>query len=713
MTQRLAERLRVARSRSFVGRAQERALFEAALTAEEFPFVVLHLFGSGGVGKTTLLKSFTALCEQYDVPAYTLDGRNIEPLPESFVSALRQALQLAPTEHPLPFLEAHRRQVLLIDTYESLAPLDDWLRDVFLPQLPGETLVVLAGRNPPTTAWRSDPGWQSLLRILPLPNLTPDESMAYLNLRQIPAAQHQAALTFTHGHPLALSLVADAFSQRPDASFQPDAVPDVIKTLLAQFVQHVPGPAHRAALESCALVRVTTEALLKEMLDMPDVHELFEWLRGLSFIEVGREGLFPHDLAREALEADLRWRNPDWYAELHRRAGRYYAGRTQQAHSRHQQRILMDYIFLHRTNPVVRPFYEWSESGGVIPEPAQPADLPALRAMIARHEGDDAARIADYWFVRQPHGVLAFRDAATASPGQPIGLLLLVALHETQPEDIAIDPAAQAALRYLERTAPLRAGECATLFRFWMARDTYQSISPIQSIIFVTMVRHYLTTSSLAFTFLPCAESAFWEPLFRYADLHRIPDADFAIGERGYGVYGHDWRATPPMVWLELLGKREVAADSANAPQQRANQAHIVMGEADFHVAIREALYNYTRPTALHSNPLLQTRLITERAGAAATASERVAALQALIQTACETLNATPREAKAYGAVYHTYLQPALTQEQAAELLDLPFSTFRRHLKNGIARISELLWQWELQGAAVVRSQESEIRRPN
>jgi DNA-directed RNA polymerase specialized sigma24 family protein len=167
------------------------------------------------------------------------------------------------------------------------------------------------------------------------------------------------------------------------------------------------------------------------------------------------------------------------------------------------------------------------------------------------------------------------------------------------------------------------------------------------------------------------------------------------------------------MVWLELLGKREVAADSANAPQQRANQAHIVMGEADFHVAIREALCNYTRPTALHSNPLLQTRLITERAGAAATASERVAALQALIQTACETLNATPREAKAYGAVYHTYLQPALTQEQAAELLDLPFSTFRRHLKNGIARISELLWQWELQGAAGVRSQESEIRRPN
>jgi hypothetical protein len=46
------------------------------------------------------------------------------------------------------------------------------------------------------------------------------------------------------------------------------------------------------------------------MLATPDVHELFEWLRGLSFIESGRLGLYPHDLAREALVADLRWRHP-------------------------------------------------------------------------------------------------------------------------------------------------------------------------------------------------------------------------------------------------------------------------------------------------------------------------------------------------------------------------------------------------------------------
>ncbi len=52
----------------------------------------------------------------------------------------------------------------------------------------------------------------------------------------------------------------------------------------------------------------------------------------------------------------------------------------------------------------------------------------------------------------------------------------------------------------------------------------------------------------------------------------------------------------------------------------------------------------------------------------------------------------------AQGAVYHPYLQPAPTQEQAAELLDVPFSTYRQHLKSGWQRIAEMLWQAEVGG---------------
>jgi hypothetical protein len=692
MSSRLVDRLRAARHRQFVGRAGEQALFQSALTAAESPFYVLHIFGPGGVGKTSLLRELTRICDHAQTPAFYIDARTVEPSPESLIAALRGVMGLSPPDSPLDVLGSQlKRPVLLIDTYEALVPLDGWLREVFLPQLPGDTLVVLAGRNPPTPAWRTDPGWQALLHPLPLRNLSPEESRAYLTQRAIPQTEHDNVLTFTHGHPLALSLVADVFDQRPDLHFQPEAAPDVLKTLLEHFLQQVPGPAHRATLEACALVHLITETLLSEMLTLPDVHGLFEWLRGLSFIESGPLGLSPHDLAREVLVADVRWRNPDWYAELHRRARTYYSTRLQQTHGVEQQRILFDYIFLHRDNPVVRPFFEWQASGGAVPEAMCESDKPALLAMVARHEGDDSARFATHWLERQPRGVLVFRDAER----QPAGFMALVALHQATPEDRNADPAAQAAWDYLQHHAPLRPGEGATLFRFWMARDTYQAVSATQSLIFVNAVRHYLTTPGLAFTFLPCAEPDFWAPMFAYGDLMRLPEADFKVGGRRYGMYGHDWRAVPPMAWLALLAEREVAAEPQAVLLPPAEPL-AVLSESAFAEAVRDALRDFVRPDALHDNPLLRSRLVMEQVAANAGEAERAAALQTLIKDAAEALQSSPRETKFYRALYHTYLQPAPTQEQAAELLDLPFSTFRRHLTAGIARVTEMLWQREL-----------------
>lgn len=41
----IADRLSAARQRHFVGRAAERALFRSALTAADFPFLLLYVFG--------------------------------------------------------------------------------------------------------------------------------------------------------------------------------------------------------------------------------------------------------------------------------------------------------------------------------------------------------------------------------------------------------------------------------------------------------------------------------------------------------------------------------------------------------------------------------------------------------------------------------------------------------------------------------------------
>ena len=378
----------------------------------------------------------------------------------------------------------------------------------FLPQLPERVLVVLASRNPPAPAWRADPGWQPFLRSLPLRNLSPDEGRDYLMQRNVPEEELKTVLDFTHSYPLALSLVADLYDQRPGFHFKAIEAPDVIKILLEQFLQQVPGPAHRAALESCALVRVTTESLLAQLVGLPDVNELFEWLRGLSFIQTRPGGLFPHDLARESLVADLRWRNPEWYAELHRRA----RCSTRSGSRQPKDRSSSSPCLTSSTCIAIIPWCGPSSNGRPVAgrcRRLRKDDIPALVAMVAQHEGETSVRLAEHWLACQPHNAIVFRD----SEDQPAGFMTLVALEQATPEDRALDPGVAAAWDFLRRKAPLRPGESATYFRFWMAADTYQAVSPTQSLIFINMVRHYFTPG-LAYTFYACADPDFWLPIF-------------------------------------------------------------------------------------------------------------------------------------------------------------------------------------------------------
>ena len=62
------------------------------------------------------------------------------------------------------------------------------------------------------------------------------------------------------------------------------------------------------------------------------------------------------------------------------------------------------------------------------------------------------------------------------------------------------------------------------------------------------------------------------------------------------------------------------------------------------------------------------------------------------------TLGEHPRDKKLLRALDRTYLRPAATQERAAEVLGLPFSTYRRHLSHGVERVVAWLWERELYG---------------
>lgn len=685
MPTRIADRLAATRRR-VVGRESERALLRAALVAPEPPFCVLSIFGPGGVGKTTLLNAYATLCAELSVPCIALSGQELEPTPEGF----RLALQRAGFQE-----NATGRQVLLVDSYETIQPLESWLRSTLIPELPGETLVVLAGRKPVAPAWRADPDWQGLVRVLPLRNLSPDESREFLERSGIPPGLHAELLASTHGYPLALTLARDLYEQQGETAFRaPEPSPDLVQQLIERLLDDTPTPLHRAALEASALVRVTTEPVLARLLecDESETRALFDWLCSLSLVESAQPGVSPHPVARDALLADLRWRNPDRWVQLHRRARSYYGTRIAEASEREQQRLLWDYVFLHRDNPVVQSAFTWQDAGAYADSP-RPDEAALLEGWVEKHEGPLAAQRFRHWWGHPAQTTLVFRGG---EGNTPLGFVLWLALEKVLPEDRALDPLIDSALTFVESSAPLRPGETATYFRFWMAADTYHTVSPVQSLVMVNTVRHYLVTPRLAYSFFPIRDPARWEPVFAYAEAKRCPPAESAADGFSLGVFTHDWRVQPPAEWLRVLGEKELAGSTTQI-RPAPPETYLVLSRPAFESALRDTLKHLDRLETLVQSPLLRSRVVVERArGSEAAPRERASVLQNLIRETALGLQGHPKRERAYRALLHTYVRPAPTQEKAAELLDLPFSTYRRHLAEGIALLTETLWLQEL-----------------
>lgn len=291
----LGHRLDLARERAFVGRGEQTAAFRTAL-AHERASTVLFLHGAGGTGKTALLRRFAHEAEDA--------GRRV--VRTGWFDAARSTATLATELSRVagPSSDVAPAPVLLIDDFDDWRPAEPWLREAFLPTLPLGTVVVLAGRTPPALEWTTDPGWQELLSVHELRDLSPEEARLLLDRRSVPRDEHAGLLAVTDGNPLALLVAIDVHNAgRSDD----DVRLAVAHVVLQRVVGPVPTPAHRRALEACAASEPTTEASLGAS---DAAAELFQWLRSLPFVDLGPQGLYLRPFVREAVTTERRWRNP-------------------------------------------------------------------------------------------------------------------------------------------------------------------------------------------------------------------------------------------------------------------------------------------------------------------------------------------------------------------------------------------------------------------
>jgi hypothetical protein len=649
----LGERLRDLRRRSFVGRDPEVAAFRSALADSGLLFV----HGPGGVGKSALLDRFADIAADAGRSVVRVDARHLRLGPD-ILPALAEGA------------------VLLIDTYEVLEPLDDWVRERYLPSLPGDALVVMAGRRAPGPRWYADPAWRDLMREITLGNLPAQDGRTYLAAQGVPEERHDRLLAISHGHPLMLSMLVDAVGKGAEPHRLGD-VPSVVAALLAQTIDEAPGPRHRAALEVCAHAPVTTEDLLRAVLG-DEAGTLFAWLRTLPFIDEGPNGLYPHDVARDALDADLRWRDADRYADLHRRLSVAMRARIlATADEREQIQLLADTIVLDGARSKIATCSNPPVTMQAYADTPQDGDRAPIIAMTTAWQGEEQAGLAAYWLDRRPEAFRVFRTAS----GEPRGYVACLELTET---DLGADPGADAMWRYAQEHGAPRTGERVRAWRFFLDRDHGQLPSPSVTLFAACQTLDALTRHDTAWTLVGAyADPARWAPTMYNLGFEPAQGAEYTIGRTRYPVFAHDWRRTDVKEWLEILHARQ-----EGAPTRAADDAgDAVLSEPQFAEAVRSALRDLHKPNLLGENPLLRSRVVRQNRRDGMTLAET---LRELLETATSALPPNLRV-----LTDRTFLHPVTTQERIAEGLHLSYNTYRRHRDRAVTDITEWLWAGE------------------
>ena len=113
---------------------------------------------------------------------------------------------------------------------------------------------------------------------------------------------------------------------------------------------------------------------------------------------------------------------------------------------------------------------------------------------------------------------------------------------------------------------------------------------------------------------------------------------------------------------------------------------------------MKQALRTLHQPQVLLRNPLLASSMVQTVLRQDSEGRPDLI-LRRLIVEAASVLKSDPRADNLYRVVDRTYLRPAPTQEKAAELLDLPFSTYRRQ-DRGIETITDWLWERDIDSTA-------------
>jgi len=306
----------------FVGREQELALIHRTTSRYQEDWKWIHFYGQGGIGKTSLLRSFATVANE-TYPIY-FEGFSGFQQPLDFLRLLRRSIDPnrhynsdrvwnleEAIEHLNQFAILHNGTTLLFDTFEQWGNIEDWLLEEWLPALNPSIKICSAGRFPLSSKWRRS-GFIHMSQNIELHPLSEVEVKKYVGICGFDESLLARSLyQFSKGVPLALSLACEIIAQGGRTSFLNNLQQkEVIGHLMEELIRDLTYSVYQTYLEATALVwrfdQELLQALLKE--EVP-TNRFLEFCR-LPFIIRHDRSWMLHDSVRQWIYTDLRDRKP-------------------------------------------------------------------------------------------------------------------------------------------------------------------------------------------------------------------------------------------------------------------------------------------------------------------------------------------------------------------------------------------------------------------
>lgn len=652
------------KKRNFIGRKKELQLMKQNLHAKKEDWSILHFYAAAGMGKTVLLQHFAELHPEF--PHLYIDAHQGFDQYETFLAHVYHQLlakKLLTTEstpsHVVQDLgnivKKYPVFILLIDGLDQCLTILPWLKDEFLNKLPINVRVYTAGRLP-LDQWQTEFGWENMVRNMALKPFSKQEWKQFAKNHGITDERliYQVG-AISKGIPLAVSLTCHWLNKHGKQVALSKRDERYLIELLDKYLLSADklGQVKDTLLVLASLTYTFDQEMMEYMLGEPIDLADFSQLCQSSFVEaLPSGGWMVKNGIRNWISTSFKERFPETYEIYKERAREILDRRIATANNQPaiKLELALGKIFL-QERQIVRDFLYFGGQEKLHVRAARQEELPKLAKMYQHNLLHSPPYLADDTHQEQYLATIweAYPNAIQIieNEQQILFFYCFVPLNQEIRNIFANNPLTK---NWLANTQP----EEQDWF-YWLVSTNQPTDWEV-----VHFFQQHIFLPSLSKRRITCLAMFNDQAEFlRLLGFKHAPFADFqtASGIRYY-FYTLDARETTAATAPTLTNKHDPL------------DAWITLTKK---VLVNYPVLSCQYPLLNQCNQLWNTKFATEQIAEY---------LSSLIDSHYERLKEGTRQEQTQAQILHyAYLKKHGSHETVAALLDLPSSTYYRHLK--------------------------------